>query len=177
MTVPWRSVDSRGTCHLTKYPSAVRRRKPSATRLSSATAVCCGVLPSRDGARAGDRHDGDPLSSPLSLRSGRPDRHQEAARLGELEGAGAPLRIVRFGVEFDPRRFRTLCNRVDVLCCLDEETNADALLTIAALLPIVLAQTDARFTRAQHHTLQHAAVFPALFDAESKAFEELEALL
>src|SRR5688572_20399388 len=107
----------------------------------------------------------------------RGNRHLEAARLRDLEGAGLPLSVVRLGVELHARRLRARRDLIDVLLRTDEEAHPDPFLAVASLLPVVLAQADAGIARAQHDAKQLAVFFPLVFHHESQAFEESDALL
>src|SRR5688572_23568461 len=78
----------------------------------------------------------------------RADRNLEAARLRDLEGAGLPLGVVRFGVELHARRLRARRELIDVLFRGDEEAHPDPFLPVASLLPVVLVQVDAGVARA-----------------------------
>src|SRR5688572_18779408 len=107
----------------------------------------------------------------------RGNRHLEAARLRDFEGAGLPLSVVRLGVELHARRLRARRDLIDVLLRTDEEAHPDPFLAVASLLPVVLAQADAGIARAQHDAKQLAVFFPLVFHHESQAFEESDALL
>jgi hypothetical protein len=70
------------------------------------------------------------------------DRDSESARFSHLKCPAPPRSVMRLRVQSDSRLLRVRRELIDVLRRADEEPHADALLTPAALLPVVLAKID-----------------------------------
>jgi hypothetical protein len=75
---------------------------------------------------------------------------------------------VRLGVERNPRLPGIGRELIDVLCGAEKNSHADAFLSVAAFLPVVLADVDDGVACTQRHAEQDAVLFPPFFNPEAE---------
>src|SRR5260370_4196559 len=97
--------------------------------------------------------------APASVFARCADSEQEAARFHDVEGARAPLGVMRLSSERDAGSFYVCGELIDIALRFEVQPYTHALFAIPTFLAVVLAEPDAHVVRFKRRTDDCAILF------------------